>query len=104
MRGLLCFSSTYVHGVRRCSARFRAILLSNLLPYFVPCLSARILEGQGPGGFRIGNAVGLFTEPTQMIRCVICDRIFSICSGIASTLNPEPVFYEQLEPGDLVIV
>src|SRR5487761_194494 len=32
MRGLLCFSATYVHGGRRCLARFRAVLLSNLPP------------------------------------------------------------------------
>lgn len=36
MRGLLCFSATYVHGVRRCSARLCAVLLSNLLPNLIP--------------------------------------------------------------------
>jgi hypothetical protein len=33
IRGLLCSSATYVYGARRCSARFRAFLLSDLLPY-----------------------------------------------------------------------
>ena len=36
VRGLLCFSATYVRGVRACLARFRAVLLPNLLPYLIP--------------------------------------------------------------------
>jgi hypothetical protein len=39
MRGLSCFSATYVYGVVRYLARFQSVLLPKLLPR----LSARIL-------------------------------------------------------------
>jgi hypothetical protein len=43
MGGLLCFSETYVHGVRRCLARFWRVLLPNLLPHLIPdvCQNSR---------------------------------------------------------------
>ena len=77
MRGLLCSSATYMYGVPRCSARFQAVLLPNLLPE----LSRRILEDHRIVSKR---AVIQAVVTTVLLSAVCRPPVYSTHSTLAS--------------------